>query len=172
MIDVIDQVYQRRLAAMGTLTEDMQRLVREQRLAFVASVGADGTPSLSPKATTLVYDDDHLAYLDIASPGTRANIARNPTVEINVVDHILRRGYRFKGTARLLTCGAEFDRAITLFGRSRFIERSKGVVLIRVERASPLLSPAYSIGRTPSELAVEFADYYGKLAAERLAANK
>lgn len=60
---------------MGILSEDMQRLVHEQRLAFVASVGADGTPSLSPKATTLVYDDDHLAYLDIASPGTRANIA-------------------------------------------------------------------------------------------------
>src|SRR5688572_17254344 len=130
---------------MPTLTEDMQRLVREQRLAFVASVGADGTPSLSPKATTLVYDDDHLAYLDIASPGTRANIASNPVVEINVVDHILRRGYRFKGVARLVTAGPEFDRAIALFrAHSRLIERAKGVVLIRIERAAPLLSPAYA----------------------------
>ena len=157
---------------MGTLTEDMQRLVREQRLAFIASIGADGTPSLSPKATTLVYDDDHLAYLDIASPGTRANIARHPVVEVNVVDHILRRGYRFKGPARLLTSGPQFDRAVTLFGSSAFLDRSKGVVLIRVERASPLLSPAYSIGRTPAELAAEFSDYYGKLAAERTAANR
>ena len=169
---IIVQVYQRRLRDMGTLTEDMQRLVREQRLAFVASVGEDGAPSLSPKATTLVYDADHLAYLDIASPGTRTNIARNPNVEINVVDHILRRGYRFKGPARLLTGGPEFDRAITLFGASRFLERSRGVVLIRVERASPLLSPAYSIGRTAAELAAEFSDYYGKLAADRVAANR
>ena len=157
---------------MGTLTEDMQRLVREQRLAFVASVGADGTPSLSPKATTLVYDDEHLAYLDIASPGTRANIASHPVVEVNVVDHILRRGYRFKGHARLLTGGPEYDRAMTLFGASRFRERSSGVVLIRVERAAPLLSPAYSIGRTAAELAAEFSDYYGKLGAERVAANR
>ena len=157
---------------MGTLTKDMQRLVREQRLAFVASVGADGTPSLSPKATTLVYDDDHLAYLDIASPGTRANIAAHPIVEVNVVDHILRRGYRFKGPARLLTAGPEFDRAMTLFGPSRYRERSNGVVLIRVERASPVISPAYSIGRSAADLAVEFSDYYGKLAAERVAANK
>ena len=168
----IVEVYQREATQMGILTQDMQRLVREQRLAFVASVGEDGTPSLSPKATTLVYDADHLAYLDIASPGTRANIAKHPTVEINVIDHILRRGYRFKGPARLLTSGAEFDRAITLFGASRFVERSKGVVLIRVERASPILSPAYSIGRTAAELAAEFSDYYGKLAAERVAANK
>ena len=154
---------------MGTLTEDMQRLVREQRLAFVASVGEDGTPSLSPKATTLVYDADHLAYLDIASPGTRANIARNPNVEINVVDHILRRGYRFKGTARFLTDGPEFDRALALFSsRSAY----KGVVLIRIERASALLSPAYARGRTPAELAAEFSDYYGKLAQARLAANR
>lgn len=158
---------------MGILTEDMQRLVREQRLAFVASVGADGTPSLSPKATTLVYDDDHLAYLDIASPGTRANIAQNPAVEINVVDHILRRGYRFKGAARLLTAGPEFDRAIGLFGRdNRFLGRSKGVVLIKVERAARLLSPAYAIGRTAGELAAEFSDYYGKLALERVAGER
>ena len=158
---------------MGTLTEDMQRLVREQRLAFVASVGADGTPSLSPKATTLVYDADHLAYLDIASPGTRANIARNPNVEINVVDHILRRGYRFKGTARFLTDGPEFERALALFSsQSAYKGSAKGVVLIRIERASPLLSPAYARGRTPAELAVEFSDYYGKLAQARLAANK
>ena len=157
---------------MAILTQDMQRLVREQRLAFVASIGADGTPSLSPKATTLVYDDDHLAYLDLASPGTRANIAANPAVEVNVVDHILRRGYRFKGVARLLTAGAEFERAMGLFRpHSALIGRAKGVVLIRVERASALLSPAYAAGRNAAELAAEFSDYYGKLATERVAAN-
>ena len=153
---------------MGILSEDMQRLIAEQRLAFVASVSADGTPNLSPKATTRVYDDDHLAYLDIASPGTRANIAKNPAVEINVVDHILRRGYRFKGIARFLTEGPEFDRAIGMFrSNSLLMGRSKGVVLIKVERALPLLSPAYAAGRSAAELAEEFSAYYGKLAAER-----
>lgn len=158
---------------MGILTEDMQRVVREQRLAFVASVCPDGTPSLSPKATTRVLDDDHLAYLDIASPGTRANIAARPAVEINVVDPILRRGYRFKGTARFLTAGPEFDRAIGLFAEhGALVGRSKGVVLIKVEKAAALLSPAYAAGRTAAELATEFAAYYGELAAQRLAAGR
>jgi len=34
---------------MGILTEDMKRVVNEQRLGFVATVCPDGTPSLSPK---------------------------------------------------------------------------------------------------------------------------
>jgi len=39
---------------MGILTADMQRVVREQRLGYVATVCPDGTPSLSPKGTTTV----------------------------------------------------------------------------------------------------------------------
>jgi predicted pyridoxine 5'-phosphate oxidase superfamily flavin-nucleotide-binding protein len=158
---------------MGILTADMQRLVSEQRLAFVASVGADGAPRLSPKATTRVYDDDHLAYLDIASPGTRANIAANPAVEVNVVDHILRRGYRFKGTARFLGEGPEYDRAIESFAaHGALLARSKGVVIIRVTHAAALLSPAYAAGRSAAELAAEFSSYYGQLAAERVASTR
>lgn len=36
------------------LTEEMQRLVEEQRLALVATVCPDGTPNLSPKGTIAV----------------------------------------------------------------------------------------------------------------------
>ena len=61
---------------MGILTEDMQRVVREQRLGFHATVGADGTPNLSPKGTTDVWDDDHLWFADICSPQTVANMRR------------------------------------------------------------------------------------------------
>ena len=39
---------------MGILTQDMMRIVREQRLGYVATVCADGTPNLSPKGTTTV----------------------------------------------------------------------------------------------------------------------
>ena len=46
---------------MGILTDDMKRVVREQRMGFIATVCPDGTPNLSPKGTTAVWDDDHLA---------------------------------------------------------------------------------------------------------------
>ena len=57
------------------LTADMKRVVMEQRLAFVATVCPDGTPNLSPKGTIAVWDDDHLVFADIRSPGTIANIS-------------------------------------------------------------------------------------------------
>src|SRR6266853_4809673 len=50
---------------MGILTDDMKRIVREQRLGYIATVCPDGTPNLSPKGTTAVWDDDHLVFADI-----------------------------------------------------------------------------------------------------------
>ena len=68
----------------------------EQRLGFVASACPDGTPNLSPKGTTTVWDDEHLIFADICSPGTITNVERHPVVEINVVDPVACKGYRFK----------------------------------------------------------------------------
>jgi len=56
------------------LTADMKRVVVEQRLAFVATFCPDGTPNLSPKGTISVWDDDHLVFADIRSPGTITNL--------------------------------------------------------------------------------------------------
>ena len=91
------------------LSADMQRVVREQRLGFVATVTPDGRPNLSPKGTTGLWDDERLFFADIASPGTVANLRANPHVEVNVVDSILRKGFRFKGTAIVYTSGERYD---------------------------------------------------------------
>ena len=96
---------------MGILTSDMQRVVREQRLGYVATVCPDGTPNLSPKGTTTIWDDDHLIFADIRSPGTVGNLQHNPAIEVNVVDPIVRKGYRFKGTGRVLHEGELFERS-------------------------------------------------------------
>jgi predicted pyridoxine 5'-phosphate oxidase superfamily flavin-nucleotide-binding protein len=81
---------------MGILTADMKRVVEQQRLGFVATVCPDGTPNLSPKGTTAVWDDDHLIFANIRSPRTLANLRQNANVEVNVVDPFVRKGYRFK----------------------------------------------------------------------------
>ncbi len=54
---------------MGILTKDMQRLVREQRLGFAATVCPDGTPNLSPKGTTTVWDDEYYLSLYAGTVG-------------------------------------------------------------------------------------------------------
>src|SRR5271170_6661357 len=89
----------REVSHMRILTDDMKRVVREQRLGYIATVCADGTPNLSPKGTTAIGDDDHLVFADIRSPQSVQNIQSNPSVEVNVVDPLVRKGYRFKGRA-------------------------------------------------------------------------
>jgi predicted pyridoxine 5'-phosphate oxidase superfamily flavin-nucleotide-binding protein len=139
---------------MGILTDEMKRVVNEQRLGFVATVCPDGTPNLSPKGTTAVWGDDHLVFADLRSPQTVRNLEANPAVEINVVDPVVRKGYRFKGAGKVLRDGNEFDEITAMFRDNREVERSRirAVVIIEVSKAEPLISPAYDSGMTEDEV--------------------
>jgi uncharacterized protein len=139
---------------MGILTDDMRRVV-EVELGFIATVCPDGTPNLSPKGTTAVWDDDHLVFADLRSPGTVENLRSNASIEINVVDQLVRKGYRFKGTAAVYTEGEVFERGVRFYearGTVRARERIHGIVIVSVEKALPVTSPAYDIGATEDEL--------------------
>jgi uncharacterized protein len=153
------------------LTVDMKRVVTEQRLAFIATVCPDGTPNLSPKGTIAVWDDDHLVFADIRSPGTIANIKKNPAVEVNIVDPFVRKGYRFKGVGQVIVNGPLFEE-IMRFYRSRWVDtaRSKaepsirGFVLVKVERALPLISPAYDDASSDEEsIRMSWISYFATL---------
>jgi predicted pyridoxine 5'-phosphate oxidase superfamily flavin-nucleotide-binding protein len=62
------------------LTPNMQRIIAEQRLGFVATAAADGTPNVSPKGTFFVVDDKTIAFGEIRSPGTIRNLRANARV--------------------------------------------------------------------------------------------
>ena len=146
------------------LDADMQRIVRDVALGFVATVNDDGTPNLSPKGTTTVWDDEHLVFLDICSPGTVGNIeADRAAVEVNVVDAILRTGYRFKGVARVLRAGGEFDEVVQWYATERGsdVSRVQSVVLITVASAAAIVSPAYDDGTPAEEIERRSLDRYG-----------
>jgi len=137
---------------VGVLTDDMKRVVEQQQLGFVATVSADGLPNLSPKGTTAIWDDDHLIFADICSPGTIANLRGNPAIEINVVDPLVRKGYRFKGTARVVDDGSEYEAGLAFYRRRGSTSAKPHIVLVKVDLAAELVSPAYDSGQ--SEVAV------------------
>ena len=137
---------------MGILTDDMKRIVREQRLGYIATVCPDGTPNLSPKGTTAVWDDDHLVFANIRSPQTVANLRRNWAIEINVVDPMVRKGYRFKGTATVLDAGARYEEMRAFFTARGVSNPIREVVVIKVEHALPVTSPAYDLGLSEAEI--------------------
>jgi predicted pyridoxine 5'-phosphate oxidase superfamily flavin-nucleotide-binding protein len=144
---------------VGILTAEMQRFVRAQRLGYVATVCPDGTPNLSPKGTTTVWDEDHLVFADICSPSTVENLSRNPSVEINVVDPISRKGYRFKGRATVLSGGERWDELLAFYRRLGTSSPINSVVLVRVESALPVISPAYGPGVTEAAVRERWRRY-------------
>jgi predicted pyridoxine 5'-phosphate oxidase superfamily flavin-nucleotide-binding protein len=156
---------------VGILTDEMKRVVREQRLGYVATVCPDGTPNLSPKGTTDVWDDDHLVFADIRSPRTVANLRHNSAVEVNVVDPILRKGYRFKGRAEVLTEGPSFDEIVGFYRRRGMANPIRAVVRIKVERALPVTSPAYDLGLTEDEVRDRWRRYWASLGSRETAAT-
>jgi predicted pyridoxine 5'-phosphate oxidase superfamily flavin-nucleotide-binding protein len=150
---------------MGILTADMQRVVNEQRLGFAATVCPDGTPNLSPKGTTMIWDDEHLVFADICSPGTVENLRHNPTIEINVVDPIARKGYRFKGTATVHTADTLFADVVACYRARGSQNPIQSVVLVHVERAAPLTSPAYDLGLTEAAIRDRWMQHHASLHA-------
>lgn len=146
---------------MGILSAEMQHVVRELRLGYAATVSPDGTPNLSPKGTLTVWDDDHLIFADIRSPGTIGNLRRNPAIEINVVDPIARRGFRFKGTAAVHADDSpRFGELVAFFRERGTTLPIRAVVLVRVTRALRLLSPAYDDGTTEEVVRARWVAYY------------
>jgi len=127
------------------LTADMRAVIDATHLCFAATVTPDGRPNLSPKGTINSWDDRRLFFLDIASPGTRANLAHSPWMELNVVETLSRRGYRFAGRAEQHAPGSpRYDEGVRrVYGDGEPGYPIAGIVILTVERTAPLLSPAY-----------------------------
>jgi len=142
----------------------MKSVVDRQRLAYVATVCPDGSPNLSPKATTAVWDDDHLVFAHLHSHQTVRNIlSGNAGVEINVVDPILRKGYRFKGVGSVHVDGDVHERGLRFYRDRSGLDpgRVSAIVLVRIEHAAPLISPAYDDGTTEAVIERRSLDMYG-----------
>ena len=153
---------------MGILTDDMKRVVRQQRMGFMATVCPDGSPNLSPKGTATVWDDDHLVFADLGSPVTIIILKHKPAYEINVLDTYLRKGYRFKGTARIVTEGGLFEEIKEAYTTgSHGIQRSglpsRRYVVITVTKAAPVISPGYTPGKTEEDMREEWTAYWARV---------
>ncbi len=156
---------------MGILTVDMKRVVEQQRLGFVATVCPDGTPNLSPKGTTTIWDDDHLIFANIRSPGTLANLRKNANVEVNVVDPFVRKGYRFKGVASILESGPLYDRLLAFYRKRGSQFAIQEIEMIQVQTAQAIDSPAYDLGLTEEEIRDRMERHFQSLRAGRTTAQ-
>ena len=115
----------------------------------------------------LRWDDHHLCFADIRSPRTVANIRRGSPVEVNFVDPFARKGYRFKGTAVVHGRGSDaYARGVQLCRAAgvTVLDRITAIIVVEVQEARPLVSPAYDDGtRTEEEIVAAYQDRFARL---------
>jgi len=143
----------------AVITTEMAELIVATRLAYVATVNPDGTANLSPKGSLKVLDSSHLGFANLASPNTIRNVNANGSVEINVLDPLTRRGFRFKGAATHTYDETVVDQVAGFLGPEFTVD---GAVRVTVTSANAVWSPVYDCTDQSEESVVaEFRDYYG-----------
>lgn len=143
------------------------RCIEMWRLGFVATVTPGGRPSVSPKGTFIVVDESTIAFGEIRSPQTVANLTANPECEVNIVDQFIRKGVRIRGRAAFLQRGTgEFGALIPRFEDiwGDLAGRINMIVLVPVDEVKPLSTPPYDDGVTEEEMIAlykaKFAEMY------------
>ncbi|MBU2534389.1 MAG: pyridoxamine 5'-phosphate oxidase family protein [Alphaproteobacteria bacterium] len=134
------------------LTPEMIRLIQTYTAGAVATINHDGTPSVSTKATFVVVDPRTIAFGNLRSPGTIANLRERPAVEVCFLDVLKRKAVRVTGTGRLVPVTDADVRPAFDRHWADYIERMRGFVRIDVRAAELILSPAYDVGATEAEL--------------------
>ncbi len=145
------------------ISQKIKDFLNLHKLGYVATVSSDGKPNISPKGTIIAWTSSVLAFVDIRSPDTMNNLQNNPNVEINVIDPILRKGYLFQGTARILTNDELFEEISTFYVTTGMKSPINSIVLVDVSSVSEVTSPLYDIGISEQEIKSKWKKYFESL---------
>ena len=136
------------------LTNEMKTLIRNHSAGMVATVNADGTPAVSPKATFLILSDIQLVFSNIRSPNTVQNIKDRPNVVVCFIDLVLRKSERITGRAKYIEKSEADPELVGKFEQAYgdYLDAMSGFVMIDVMESDMIFSPAYDLGISEDEL--------------------
>lgn len=95
---------------MSKLNEEAKKAIETVRPSLIATASKNGKPNVSAKGSLQVLDDDHITFVDVASPRTIKNLLQNPQISIICIDYPSRKGCRVWGQAEVLTSGELFQK--------------------------------------------------------------
>jgi hypothetical protein len=133
----------------------MQEIIRNFSAGAVATVNDDGSPAVSPKATFVIVDERCIAYGDIRSPSTSANLARRPAIEVCFIDILARVAVRVSGSAQVVAKDSGPGQLLMPHFEkywSAYLEVMRAFVCISIETTELIVSPAYDVGLKRGEL--------------------
>jgi predicted pyridoxine 5'-phosphate oxidase superfamily flavin-nucleotide-binding protein len=145
------------------ITREIIDFLNLQKLGYVATVSSDGKPNISPKGTVIGWSSETLAFADIRSPDTMKNLIDNPHVEINVIDPLLRKGYLFQGTARILQDGTLYQEILNHYRKNGIKSPINSIILVDVSCISDVISPLYDLGISEDEIKSKWQKHFSAL---------
>ncbi len=114
-------------------------------LCWLATVDDAGHPNVSPKEVFAIIDEAHLAIAHIASPWSVRNIRRHPQVCVSFIDVFVQKGFKVKGTARILLPDepdyARWAGPLEAKAGPRFPVR--GAIVVEARAVEPIVAPSY-----------------------------
>jgi predicted pyridoxine 5'-phosphate oxidase superfamily flavin-nucleotide-binding protein len=145
------------------ITEQIKDFLNLQKLAYVATVTTDGKPNISPKGTVIGWTTETLAFADIRSPDTMKNLKDNPSVEINVIDPLLRKGFLFQGKARIVDDKTLYEEILNYYRQNGIKSTINSIVLVDVSNISDVTSPLYDMGISEDEIKSKWQKHFSNL---------
>lgn len=116
---------------MVRLTEEAKKAILEIRPSLIATASKTGKPNVSAKGSLRVLDDEHVLFVDIASPRTISNIKENPQVAMICLDATTRKSCRIWGKGEIIDSGELYDKTVAEFTSRNM--KVKNLVKVTVE---------------------------------------
>jgi predicted pyridoxine 5'-phosphate oxidase superfamily flavin-nucleotide-binding protein len=148
---------------LSEITEEIKNFLNLQKLGYVATVSSNGTPNISPKGTIFGWSKNQLVFADIRSPDTVQNLKINPNVEINVIDPLLRKGFLFKGTAKIVQDTSLYNDILKHYREKGIKSPINAIVLVDVIEISEVTSPLYDMGIKEDEIKSRWKKHFESL---------
>ena len=145
------------------ISQEVKDFLNSQKLGYVASVSSDGMPNISPKGTIFAWTSKILAFADIRSPDTMKNLQTNPHVEINVIDPLLRKGFLFRGSARVIKEGSLFTNILNYYRENKIRSPINSIVLVDVTHVSAVTSPLYDLGISEQAIKSKWKNHFKEM---------
>jgi len=133
---------------MAKITQEMKEVIEKTRGWAFATSTKDGVPNVVPIHFVKLISDDEILFVDVFMKKTLENIKNNPSVALSVWDWDTkpRRGYQFKGEARIETSGKLFDEGVKVVKAINPELEPKGVVIVKV-KSIYITSPGPDAGK-------------------------
>ncbi len=145
------------------ITQEIKDFLDLQKLGYIATVSSDGKPNLSPKGTIIGWASNVLAFADIRSPDTMKNLQSNPHVEINVINPLSRKGYLFKGQARVIEDTSLHEEILNHYKKMGIKSPINSIVLVDVSDVIEVTSPLYDMGISEQEIRSKWKKHFESL---------